>query len=185
MALRGLAKTPWFAAIAIVTAALAIGANTAVFSLINALLVRPLPYKEPAKLNLLWEQFAAQGLDRIPVSAPEYQDYERELKGFEQIAAFDYATFNLTEGGTPERISGAEVSPSLFPLLGVEPFFGRTFAGEEQGEGHDNVIVISARLWQRRFNSDPALVGKTLLLDGRSYTVIGLSLIHISEPTRH
>ena len=174
MALRGLAKTPGFAAIAIVTAALAIGANTAVFSLINALLVRPLPYKEPAKLTLLWEQFAAQGLDRIPVSAPEYQDYERELKSFEQIAAFDYATFNLTEGGTPERISGAEVSPSLFPLLGVEPFFGRTFAREEQGEGHDNVIVISARLWQRRFNSDPALVGKTLLLDGRSYTVIGV-----------
>jgi len=174
VALRGLTKTPWFAVIAIFTAALAIGANTAVFSLINALLVRPLPYKEPAKLTLLWEQFAAQGLDRIPVSAPEFQDYEHELKSFEQIAAFDYATFNLTEGGMPERISGAEVSPSLFPLLGVEPFFGRTFAREEQGEGHDNVIVISARLWQRRFNSDPALVGKTLLLDGRSYTVIGV-----------
>jgi putative ABC transport system permease protein len=174
VALRGLAKTPGFTAIAILTVALAIGANSAVFSLINAVLVRPLPYHDPARLVLLWEQFSNMGLDRIPVSAPEFQDLEKDFTGVAQIAAFNYASFNLAGGGTPERISGAVVSPAVFPLLGAEPLSGRTFAGEEQGEGHDDVIVISERLWTRRFNSDPFLIGKTLILDGRSYTVIGV-----------
>jgi len=174
VALRGLMKTPGFAAIAIATLALAIGANTSVFSLINALLVRPLPYQQPSKLVLIWERFAAQGLDRIPVSPPEYLDLENQFHGCTNIAAFNYETFNLGGGDFPERISGAVVSAALFPLLGVEPIKGRTFAREEQGEGHDDVIVISERLWKRRFNSDPLLVGKSLLLNGRSYTVIGV-----------
>ena len=174
VALRGLVKTPGFAAIAIATLALAIGANTSVFSLINALLVRPLPYQQPSKLVLIWERFATQGLDRIPVSPPEYLDLENQFHGCTNIAAFDYETFNLGGGDLPERISGAIVSPALFPLLGIEPLKGRTFAREEQGEGHDDVIVISERLWKRRFSSDPFLVGKTLLLNGRSYTVIGV-----------
>jgi putative ABC transport system permease protein len=174
VALRGLAKTPGFTAIAILTVALAMGANSAVFSLINAVLVRPLPYHDPARLVLLWEQFAAQGLERIPVSAPEYNDFEKDFKSVEQIATFDYTTFNLAAGGTPERISGAKVSPALFQLLGTDAIRGRTFAREEQGEGHDDVIVISERLWNRRFNADPSVIGKTLLLNGRSYTVIGI-----------
>jgi putative ABC transport system permease protein len=174
VALRGLLKSPGFTVIAVATLALAIGANSAVFSLINALLVRPLPYHEPAKLVLLWEQFKTQGLERIPVSAPEYLDYEKEFQSCGQIAAFDYTTFNLAGGNVPERISGAAVSPALFPMLGIDPIAGRTFAREEQGEGHDDVIVISERLWNRRFNSDPYLIGKTLVLNGRSYTVIGV-----------
>src|SRR5205809_2277779 len=174
VALRGLVKTPGFAAIAIATLALAIGANTSVFGLINALLVRPLPYQQPSKLVLFWERFAAQGLDRIPVSPPEYLDLENQFHGCTNIAAFNYETFNLGGGDLPERISGAVVSAALFPLLGVEPIKGRTFAREEQGEGHDDVIVISERLWKRRFNSDPLLVGKSLLLNGRSYTLIGV-----------
>ena len=174
VALRGLAKTPGFTVIAIATLALAIGANSAVFSLINALLIRPLPYQQPARLALIWEQFATQGLDRIPVSPPEYLDLEKDFQSGTGIAAFNYQTFNLGGGDVPERISGAVVSPSLFPLLGVEPIKGRTFAREEQGQGHDDVIVISQRLWNRRFNSDPMLIGKTLLLNGQSYTVIGV-----------
>jgi predicted permease len=174
VALRGLLKSPGFTIIAIATLALAIGANSAVFSLINALLVRPLPYQQPAKLALIWEQFATQGLDRIPVSPPEYLDLEKDFHSGTGIAAFNYQTFNLGGGDVPERISGAVVSPALFTLLGVEPIKGRTFAREEQGEGHDDVIVISERLWKRHFNSDPTLVGKTLLLNGRSYTVIGV-----------
>jgi putative ABC transport system permease protein len=174
LALRSLLKSPAFAATAIVTVALAIGANSAVFSLVNALLVRPLPYHDPAKLVLLWEQFSKQGLDRIPVSAPEFLDYEKSVRTLNQIAAFDYTAFNLGGEGNPERISGAAVSPAVFPLLGVEPMAGRTFAREEQGEGHDDRVVISERLWKRRFNSDPALLGKTLLLNGRSFTVIGV-----------
>jgi predicted permease len=174
VALRGLAKSPGFTIIAIATLALAIGANSAVFSLINALLVRPLPYQQPAKLALIWEQFATQGLDRIPVSPPEFLDLEKDFQSGTGIAAFNYQTFNLGGGDVPERISGAVVSPSLFPLLGVEPIKGRTFAREEQGQGHDDVVVISERLWKRHFNSDPTLIGKTLLLNGRSYTVIGV-----------
>jgi predicted permease len=173
-AIRSLAKSPAFVFIAIATLALAIGANSAVFSLINALLVRPLPYQQPSKLALIWEQFAAQGLDRIPVSPPEYLDLEKEFQSGTGIAAFTYQTFNIGGGDVPERISGALVAPSLFPLLGVEPIKGRTFAQEEQGQGHDDVIVISQRLWQRRFNSDASLIGKPLLLNGRSYTVIGV-----------
>jgi putative ABC transport system permease protein len=174
VALRGLLKTPGFCAIAIATLALAIGANSAVVSLVNALLVRPLPYQNPAKLVLIWEQFKALGLQRIPVSAPEYADLEKESPWCTEMAAFNYKSFNLGGSGRPEQISGAVVSPSLFPLLGVEPVAGRTFAREEQGEGHDDVVVISQRLWQRRFNSDPYLVGKSLLLNGHSCTVIGV-----------
>jgi len=174
VALRGLAKSPGFTIIAIATLALAIGANSAVFSLINALLVRPLPYQEPSRIALIWEQFKTQGLERIPCSPPEYLDLEKEFQSGTALAAFNYQTFNLGGGDVPERISGAEVTPSLFPLLGVEPIKGRSFAQEEQGEGHDDGIVISQRLWERRFNSDPMLIGKTLLLNGRSYTVIGI-----------
>lgn len=173
-AIRSLAKSPAFVIIAIATLALAIGANSAVFSLINALLIRPLPYQEPSRIALIWEQFATQGLDRIPCSPPEYLDLEKEFQSGTGLAAFNYQTFNLGGGDLPERISGAAVTSSLFPLLGVEPIKGRTFAREEQGEGHDDVIVISERLWKRRFNADPMFVGKTLLLNGRSYTVIGV-----------
>jgi hypothetical protein len=123
---------------------------------------------------LIWEQFATQGLDRIPMSAPEFLDYEREIRSCEQVAAFDYTPFNLTAGNVPERVQGAVVSPALFSLLGVEPIAGRTLAREEQGEGSDDVIVISERLWKRSFNSDPFLVGKTLQLNGRNYNVIGV-----------
>ncbi|MBV9619240.1 MAG: ABC transporter permease [Verrucomicrobia bacterium] len=174
VALRGLAKSPGFTVIAIATLALAIGANSAVFSLINALLVRPLPYQQPSRIALIWEQFKTQGLERIPCSPPEYLDLEKEFQSGTGLAAFTYQTFNVGGGDVPERISGATVTSSLFPLLGVEPIKGRTFAREEQGQGHDDMIVISERLWKRRFNSDPTLIGKPLLLNGRQYTVIGI-----------
>src|SRR3989440_8308122 len=172
--LRQLAKSPGFTAVAILTLALGIGANTAVFSLINALLVRPLPYQQPSRLVLIWERFATLGLDRIPVSPAEYLDLEKQFQSSTGLAAFTFQRFNLGGGDVPERISGAAVSPSLFSLLGVEPIKGRTFAREEQGQGHADIIVISERLWKRRFNSGPAIVGKSLLLNGRNYTVIGV-----------
>src|SRR3954464_9404802 len=131
VALRGLAKSPGFTAIAIATLALAIGANTAVLSLVNALLIRPLPYKAPENLVLLWERFPPQGLERIPVSAPEYLDYEKDVRSFEKIGAFNYAAYNLTTGDVPERVAGAVVSPSVFPLLGAEPLKGRIFTRDE------------------------------------------------------
>src|SRR5438309_1924564 len=117
--LRQLAKSPGFTAVAILTLALGIGANTAVFSLINALLVRPLPYQQPSRLVLIWERFATLGLDRIPVSPAEYLDLEKQFQSSTGLAAFTFQRFNLGGGDVPERISGAAVSPSLFSLLGV------------------------------------------------------------------
>src|SRR5262249_34916053 len=149
-AFRQLLKQPAFAFIAVLVLALGIGANTAVFSLINALLVRPLPYQQPSQLVLIWERFATQGLERIPVSPAEYLDLQKDFKSSTGLAAFTFERLNLGGGDVPERISGAAVSPSLFPLLGIEPIKGRTFAREEQGRGHDDVIVISERLWNRR-----------------------------------
>jgi putative ABC transport system permease protein len=127
-AVRQLVKQPAFTVVAIITLALGIGANSAVFGLINALIVRSLPYQDSSKLVLLWEQFAAQGLERIPVSAPEYLDYENQTHSFERIAAFHSESFNLKTGDLLERVQGAVVSPSIFPLLGVEPIKGRVFA---------------------------------------------------------
>ena len=173
LAFRSLLHSPGFTFVALITVALAIGANTAVFSLVNALLIRPLPYRAPNELVLLWQKFSAQGLDRIPVSAPEYLDYAKELKTME-IGGFDYVDLNLTAGDMPERISGAVVTPSLFQVLGIQPSKGRVFTNDEFGEGNDDVIVISERLWKRRFNSDPEIVGKQLSINGRNFTVIGM-----------
>src|SRR5436190_23962372 len=173
-AFRQLLKQPAFTLIAVVTIALAIGANTAVLSLVNALLIRPLPYKTPNHLVLLWERFPPQGLERIPVSAPEYLDYEKQLTSFEKIGAFNYAAYNLTTGDVPERVTGAVVSPSVFSLLGADPVKGRVFTEAEGAEGRDDVVVISARLWQRRFNSDPTIVGNKISLNGRPHTVVGI-----------
>jgi putative ABC transport system permease protein len=172
-AFRQLVKNPGFTIVALATLALGIGATSAVVSLVNALLVRPLHYHEPSRLVLLWEHFYGQGLDRIPVSAPEYLDYTKELKSME-IGAFHYVELNLTSGEMPERISGAFVSPSVFAVLGIQPIKGRTFTTSEFGEGNDNVIVMSERLWKRRFNSDPAIVGKPLSINGRTFTVVGI-----------
>lgn len=174
LALRSLLKTPGFTVVAIITVALAIAANTAVFSLVNALLIRPLPFKAPNELVLLFEKFGGMGLDQIPVSAPEYLDYEKQTRSYTQIAAFNFANFNLTGGEMPERIQGAVVTPSLFPLLGVQPIKGRVFEQSEGVQGKDDVAVISERLWRRRFNSDPQLVGQQVAINGHSVTVIGI-----------
>lgn len=182
LAFRNLVKTPGFTAVAIITIALAIAANTAVFSLVNALLIRPLPFKDPQNLVLLFEKFSAMGLDQIPVSAPEYVDWEKQTRSYERIAAFNFADFNLTGGDMPERIAGAVVTPSLFPLLGVSPIKGRVFNESEFGEGNDGVVIISERLWRRRFNSDPQLVGTQLSINGRSYAVVGIMPANFEFP---
>src|SRR2546423_10027035 len=175
LAFRSLFKTPGLTAVGIITIALAIGANTAVFSLVNALLIRPLPFKAPQDLVLLFEKFSGQGLDQIPVSAPEYLDWEKQTRSYERIAAFNFADFNLTGGDMPERVQGAVVTPSLFAVLGVAPVKGRVFNENEFGEGNDNVVMISERLWRRRFNSDSQLIGSPGFVNGYSYTVGGIT----------
>jgi putative ABC transport system permease protein len=173
-ALRQLLKQPGFTLIAVVTVALAIGATTAVLSLLNALLVRPLPYREPQRLVLLLQHFKSQNLERIPVSPPEFVDYETRAHRFEKLGAFGYTSFNLAGEDRPERIAGATLTAGVLPLLGVSPIKGRFFEPEECTVGRDDIVIISARLWQRRFNSDPQIIGKKLLLNGKSFTVVGV-----------
>jgi putative ABC transport system permease protein len=173
-ALRQLLKQPAFTAIAVVTIALAIGATTAVLSLVNGLLVRPLPYREPQQLVLLLQHFKSQNLERIPVSPPEFKDYETRARSFEKLGAFGYTSFNLAAEDRPERIAGAAVTAGVLPLLGVSPIKGRFFEPEECTLGRDDVVIISARLWQRRFNNDPQIIGTKLLLNGKSFTVVGV-----------
>src|SRR5258705_107343 len=174
LSLRQLIKQPAFTAIAVLTIALAIGATTAVLSLVNGLLVRPLPYREPQQLMLLLQHFKSQNLERIPVSPPEFKDYETRARSFEKLGAFGYTDFNLAGEDRPERITGATVTASVLPLLGVSPIKGRFFQPEECTLGRDDVVIISARLWQGRFNSDPQIIGKKLLLDGKNFTVVGV-----------
>jgi putative ABC transport system permease protein len=173
-AFRQLFKQPGFTFIAVLTLALAIGATTALLSLVNGLLVRPLPYREPQQLVLLLQHFKSQNLERIPVSPPEFRDYETRAHSFEKLGAFGYTNFNLAAEDRPERIAGATVTAGVFPLLGVPPVKGRFFQPEEFAPGRDDVVIISARLWHRRFNSDPQIVGRKLLLDGRNSTVVGV-----------
>jgi len=173
-ALRQLFKQWGFTAIAVLTLALAIGATTAVISLVNALLVRPLAYREPQQLVLLLQHFKSQNLERIPVSPAEFVDYETRAHSFEKLGAFSYTNFNLAGEDKPERISGATVTADVLPLLGVSPIKGRLFESEECTLGRDDVVIISARLWQRRFNSDPQIIGTKLLLNGKTFTVVGV-----------
>jgi putative ABC transport system permease protein len=173
-ALRQLIKQPGFTFIAVLTLALAIGATTAVLSLVNALLVRPLPYRDPQGLVLLLQHFKSQNLERIPVSPPEFVDYETRAHSFGKLGAFGYTSFNLAAEDRPERIAGATVTAGVLPLLGVTPVKGRFFEAEECKLGRDDVVILSARLWQRRFNSDPQIIGKKLLLNGKSFTVVGV-----------
>jgi predicted permease len=173
-AFRQLLKQPGFTFIAVLTLALAIGATTAVLSLVNALLVRPLPYREPQQLVLLLQHFKSQNLERLPASPPEFVDYETRAHSFEKLGAFGYTNFNLAAGDKPERIPGATVTARVLPLLGVSPIKGRFFEPEECALGRDDVVIISARLWQRRFNSDPQVIGTKLLLNGKSFTVVGV-----------
>src|ERR1041385_3672296 len=130
-AFRILIKNPAFSLIGIITLALGIGATTAVFTLVNSLLIRPLPYADPSRLVLLFEHFRAQHLEAIPVSPPEFLEYKAQLRSFDKLAAFTTATYNLAESNTPERVFGAVVSADLFPLLGIKPIRGRTFRPEE------------------------------------------------------
>src|SRR5881296_258006 len=173
-ALRQLLKHWGFTAIAVLTLALAIGATTAVISLVNALLIRPLPYRAPQQLVLLVQHFKSQNLERIPVSAPEFLDYETRAHSFEKLGAFGFTNFNLAGEDKSERISGATVTAGVLPLLGVSPIKGRFFEPEECTLGRDDVVIISARLWQHRFNSDPQIIGTKLLLNGKSFTVVGV-----------
>ncbi|HKP86340.1 MAG TPA: ABC transporter permease [Blastocatellia bacterium] len=174
--IRVLAKSPGLAFVAIITLALGIGANTAIFSVVNAVLLRPLPYEHPERLALVWETNPKIqiGFDLLPASAGSFTDWRNQSQSFEDLSLVSGTAFNLTGTTVPEKLTGASVSASFFKLLGVEPAVGRTFTEEEDRAGANRVVVISHSLWQSRWAGDPDIVGKTLTLDNNSYTVIGI-----------
>ena len=173
--IRSLAKRRAFTAIAIITLALGIGANTAIFSVINAVLLRPLPFQNSEELVTLWERNPKQGYEQNPPSAGTYVDWREQNRVFKQMAIYvPSRRFNLSLGDQAESIQGAVVSTSLFELLGVRADLGRTFSAEEEQPGHDQVALISHNLWQRQFAADRNVVGRTITLDSRPYTVVGV-----------
>jgi predicted permease len=174
---RQLKKSPGFALTAILTLALGIGANTAVFSVINTVLLHPLPYKDPSRLVLVSETLPQLGKDEVGMSAAEYVDYQGQNRVFAQTAAFTnfYGdAFNLTGSGQPVRVNAAQISASALPLLGVAPTIGRNFTTEEDRPGAGHVVLLSHALWQSQYGADPGILGKTIHLDEKPYTVIGV-----------
>jgi putative ABC transport system permease protein len=184
--LRLIIKNPVFSLVVVIALALGIGANTAIFSVLNAVLLKPLPYGDSEHLVMMWQRFTGIGVpkDQNWTSAPEFSDVRRHQSSFSDIAAIQGTSFSILVGDTPERILGQLVSPSYFKLLGVEAFLGRTFSPDEEQQGKEAVVVMSHGLWQRRFASDRALIERTLNMNGRPYQVIGIAPPGFRDPVQ-
>jgi len=171
---RMLRKHLLFSLAIVVTVALGIGANASIFGVINAVLLEPLPYKNPDRLVRLWESNLRQSQPESPVSVPNYQDWQRQQSAFEEVAALEMATYNITDWGEPQRVASARITTNLVPMLGVAPALGRSFLPEEEEAGHNRVALLSDGLWQRQFGADRSIINKTIRLNGESYTVVGV-----------
>ena len=182
--LRMLAKKPGFTAVAVIALALGIGANSAIFSVVHTVLLRPLPYRDADRIVMVWEDGTAHGFPINVTSAANYIDWRDQNQVFETMAIVGRASFNLTGAGEPERIDGRRVSSSLFPLLAVDPVLGRTFLPEEDSPGANRVVILSHGLWQRRFGMRPDVIGQHLTLNGQSYEVVGVMPPHFHFPSR-
>jgi len=176
--LRQLAKNPGFATVAILTLALGVAANTVIFTVMNATILKPLPFPESSRLVFVWETFDKDGGTNI-ISAPNYWDFARQNHVFENIAIFDSAGrgYNLAPTGEsrePEQVSGLRVSSTFFPVLGVNPFLGRNFLPEEEELGKSHVVILSYPLWKRRYGADRGIVGKSIRIDAEDFIVVGV-----------
>ncbi|HEX7957486.1 MAG TPA: ABC transporter permease, partial [Pyrinomonadaceae bacterium] len=172
--LRVLWKSPGFTAVAVLAVALGVAANTAIFSVINAVLLEPLPYREPGRLVELWERNDARDLRQNTLSPANLIDWKEQTDVFEDVAAFYDGRANVTGGGEPYEVVVQYVTPNLFSVLGVEPIKGQGFTAEDAAPGAARVVVLSHGLWQRRFGGDPAILGKTFNLGGAPVTVVGV-----------
>jgi len=173
-AVRMLLKKPAFTAIVVLALAIGIGANTAIFSVVNAILLRPLPYKNPEQISMVWVDNKRLGMDQDWHSYVNYMDYKQQSQTFEDMAAFNNRSFNLTGEGEPVRVTGVWATASLFSVMGVDPALGRTFTVEEEEPGKDLVVVLSHGLWQRRFGADPNILGQPINLNGVNRTILGV-----------
>ncbi len=175
-AFRQMVKKPGFTAVVVLTMALGIGANAAIFSVLDAVLLRPLPYSKPDRLIKVWTRFTGIGApnDQNWVSAPEFRDFQQLNKSFSDLAAIGSGSINLGVKGSPQRVVGASVSPNLFPMLGTQPMLGRTFLPEEAQPGRDHEVVLSYGLWRRVFGGNRNVIGSTIDIDGVPMSVVGV-----------
>jgi putative ABC transport system permease protein len=182
-AFRQLIKHPGFSLIAILVLALGIGANTAIFSVVNAVLLRPLPYRAPEKLVWLWGTNPLNDIPKESASYPDFADWREQAQSFETMAAYARTSPILTEGdGEPERLPGAAVIGDFFSVLGVEPALGRKFLPEENEQGKGRVVILSHDLWQRRFGADPKVAGRQITVNGNPHTVVGVMPAGFQDP---
>ena len=174
---RLMVRSPGFTAVAVVTLALGIGANAAIFSVVNAVLLRPLPFADPARLVQISHVPPAKsfpGMTTFPVSAANYLDWRAQNQSFTDMAIYTGARFILTGQGDPESLTSIPVSPNFFNVLGAQPMLGRTFAPDEDQPGWSNVTILTYSFWQTRFGGDKDIIGKSMTLNGASYRVIGV-----------
>jgi putative ABC transport system permease protein len=174
---RSLVRNPGFSAVAILALALGIGPNSAIFTMVNAVLLKPLPMPEPDRVVMIWQTLLKSGFDQMPVSANDYLDWKQQAHSFEDMAAAfaipEYG-LNISGVGEPERVGAALGSKEFLPALGIKPVVGRNFLPEEDRAGGPAAVLISHALWQRRFHSDPSAVGRTLTVDGVPRTIVGV-----------
>ena len=183
-AIRMIARSPGFSAIAILTFAVGIGINTAVFNVVNGVLLRPLPYPDADRITMLWMDNRRQNIREDITSYPAYLDWKAQGTSYAQMGAFTPAAFSLTGSGEPERLSGAQASASFFDVMQVQPIVGRVFTAEHETPGQDSVVVISQGLWQRRFGGAADVLGRTITLNGRPREVIGVMPPSFDWPDR-
>lgn len=180
---RALSRAPVFTLAVIFSLALGIGATSAIFSAVNAILLRPLPFQEPERLVVLSESSRSVEDDKVPVAPPDFFDWQTQSRQLAVLAAYHPWSFSLSGGGDPEQLGGAVSTPELFKVLGVAPMLGRIYRQEECHFGGPAVIVLSHGLWQRRFGGDPKILGRAVTLDDLSYTVIGVMPPDFKFPT--
>jgi putative ABC transport system permease protein len=172
---RMLIKHPVFTIVAVATLAIGIGGNTAIFSVVSAVLLRPLPYENADRIVFVWETNLRRGLDSAAVSPANFLDWKERNHVFDSLSAWRFWFYTLNGGnGEPERLHGVRTSAAFFPVFGVKPALGRFYLDEEEHAGHDHVVVLSYALWQRRFGASPNVIGQILMIDGEPFTVIGV-----------
>jgi putative ABC transport system permease protein len=172
--LRMLIKNPGFTAVAVLTLALGIGANTAIFSVVNAVLLKPLPYADSDRLTVIWVTEPSAPGDLFPDTAPDFQDWQAQNQVFEGMSAITSAGATLTGAGEPLQLRGLSVSPNTFQLLRVQPQLGRSFSPDEGPTGNNHVVILSYGLWQSTFGGRKNIVGSKVTMDGEAYDVVGV-----------
>jgi putative ABC transport system permease protein len=182
---RMLWKNPGFTIVAVITLALGIGANTAIFSVVNAVLLRPLPFAEPERLVMVWLKGSeAAGGNRVPLPVADLLDWRAQNRSFESVGAFRTAAYNYIGGESPERVRVADVTANFFTTLGAQPALGRTFQSDEGRPGAQQVVVLSQQFWRKHFAADPQVIGRSINLSGASFTIIGVMPEAFDYPER-